>query len=103
MNIKPHLMSITKQSFGKVQDVVIAQFGKGTIEVVFAEKKEFKCLLLKSRAEPAEIGELMQKYKTSDDFKPEIAIVFHNRESFEVFKEMVDRIDEEYEEETLKQ
>lgn len=89
-------MSIKKLTFGNVDNVTVASFGFGTVRVVNSTGKNHKAILLGSNKEPKEIGSIGDKHITSDEFNPEIAIVFHNEESFSVFEEFIQNIREEY-------
>lgn len=80
-------MSIKKEKYGNTEDVTIIEFGNGTLEIVNGENCEYKSLLIKSNNKIKEIGEEISYYDNSDVFKPEIALVFHNKESFNIFKE----------------
>ncbi len=88
-------MSIKKSNFGNVENVTIVEFGKGTLSVVNGTNDGYKSLLIKEK-EFTPIGEKGEFKANSDEFEPQIAIVFHNRESFEVFKEYVNYIDDEF-------
>ena len=85
---------ITKNTnYGNINGVTVVEFGKGTLSVTNGiNPKGHKSLLIK-QSEFSPIGEKGDFHETSDDFKPEIAIVFHNKESFDVFKEYVDKIE----------
>lgn len=88
-------MSIIKGKYGNVEDVIIIEFGKGTLSVCNGTNEKYKSLLIREK-EFAPIGQKGELNKTSDEFKPEVAIVFHNKESFDVFKEYVNNINIEY-------
>lgn len=88
-------MSIKKLKYGNVENVTVVEFGKGTLSIVNASNEDYKSLLIKER-EFAPIGTKGKFKVDSDEFKPQIAIVFHNRESFEIFKEYVNNIYNEF-------
>ena len=90
-------MSILKTDLAKTNNVTIIEFGKGTLAVTNATNKKdgYKSILIKKK-EFSPIGDINSPTKDSDEFKPEIAIVFYNKESFNVFKEYVNNIDLEF-------
>ena len=89
-------MITEKTNYGNINGVTVVEFGKGTLSVTNGiNPKGHKSLLIK-QSEFSPIGEKGDFHETSDDFKPEIVIVFHNIESFEVFKEYVNNIDAEF-------
>lgn len=96
-------MSITVENFGSVPGVVIAEFGKGTIRITAgeAQDKSHKGLYIGDNPEPREIGSPMDPTPTTDEFKPKIALVFHNEEAFSVFEEYVQGIRARYDRERL--
>lgn len=88
-------MSIIKSNYGNVENVLIVEFGKGTLSLTNSSGESHKSILIKEK-EFAPIGEKGKFVETSDDFTPQIVLAFRNRESFEVFKEFVNNIDAEY-------
>jgi len=88
---------ITKQNYGNVENVTIIEFGNGTLSVCNGTN-ENKVLFIKEK-EFTPIGEKGEFIPTSDEFKPDVAIVFKNKESFDVFYEYVERIREQFEKE----
>jgi len=77
--------------YGNVEYVTVIEFGKGTLSIVDAENDEHLSILIKTK-EYSPIGEVTGNETSSDEFKPEIAIVFNNKESFDVFLEFVENI-----------
>jgi len=88
-------MSIKVKNFGNVKNVTVVEFGHGTLAVVNGTNEGYKSLLIKEK-QFNPIGEKGEFKTNSDEFEPQIAIVFHNVESFEVFKEYVNNIDLEF-------
>ena len=78
--------------YGNVKNVTVVEFGKGTLSIVDGANNEgFLSLLIKTK-DFSPIGEVSGSEKNSDEFSPEIAIVFNNKESFDVFYEFVENI-----------
>ncbi len=77
--------------YGNVENVTVVEFGKGKLSITDGTNDGYLSLLIKSK-EFSTIGEVSGDEKTSDEFKPEVAIVFHNKESFDVFSEYVENI-----------
>jgi len=94
-------MSIKKGKYGNIEDVTIVEFGFGTISIVNGKADKHKSLFIKQK-EFSPIGEKGEFKSNSDEFEPQIAIVFHNKESFDVFKEYVDNIERQFTEEQVK-
>lgn len=92
-------MSIKQSNYGNIENVTIVEFGKGTLSIVNGCNDAYKSLLIKEK-EFNPIGEKGDFKTKSDEFEPQIAIVFHNRESFNVFKEYVNNIDNEFSNDT---
>jgi len=88
-------MSIKVQNFGNVENVTVIEFGHGTLSVVNGTNDGYKSLLIREK-EFSPIGEKGEFKADSDEFEPQIAIIFHNQESFEIFKEYVNNIDIEF-------
>ena len=88
-------MSIKKLKYGNVENVTVAEFGKGTISIVNAKNDNYKMLLIKEK-EFSPIGEKGEFKSNSDEFEPQIVIAFKNRESFDVFKEYVNNIEADF-------
>lgn len=87
--------------YGNVEDVTIVEFGYGTLSITnsIANDYSYQSLLIKSQSAPQKIGSIGGiKHENSDDFNPELAIVFHSEESFSVFEEFVKNIRKEYDE-----
>lgn len=78
-------------NYGNVENVIVAEFGKGTLSVVDGCNDGYLSLLIKSK-NFSPIGEVCGTERTSDEFKPELALVFNNKESFDVFYEFVENI-----------
>ena len=89
-------MIYKNKKFAEVENVTIAEFGNGTISVVNGSNENTKSLLLKSK-EFSPIGSASGSENNSNDFKPELVILFKNKESFDVFYEFVNNIKKEYE------
>jgi hypothetical protein len=87
-------------NYGNVANVIGVLFGNGTLEftnsegIGIANENSFptKSILIKSISKDSEVG----KDETSDEFKPEVVLVFQNKAAFDVFYEVVDRIHDEY-------
>ena len=84
-------MILKNINYGNVENVTVAEFGKGTLSITDGANDGYLSLLIKSK-EFSPIGEVSGSEKSSDEFKPELAIVFHNKESFDVFSEYVENI-----------
>lgn len=89
-----------KVKYGNVENVTIAEFGYGTLRITnsIANNDSYKALLIGSQSNPEKIGSIGIKHTNSDDFNPELVIVFHSEESFSVFEEFVKNIRKEYDE-----
>lgn len=82
--------------YGNVENVTVAEFGKGTLAVVDGANEEgYLALLIKSK-DYTPIGEVSGSEKSSDEFKPEMVLAFHNAASFMVFYEFVQNIKEKF-------
>ena len=86
---------ITNAKFGNVDNVTIVEFGNGTLSITNGRGDGHKTIFIKEK-EFSPIGESGPLLGDSDKFKPDIAIVFKNEESFNVFLEYVDKIKNEY-------
>lgn len=93
-------MSIIKSNYGNVENVLIVEFGKGTLSLTNSSGESHKAILIRENAF-SPIGEKGEFLNTSDEFDPQIALAFRNRESFEVFKEFVNNIAAEYDAENV--
>lgn len=82
-------------NYGNVENVTVAEFGKGTLSVVDGINDGYLSLLIKTK-EFSPIGEVSGSEKSSDEFKPELVLAFHNAASFEVFYEYVENIREKF-------
>lgn len=82
-------------NYGNVENVTVAEFGKGTLSVVDGTNDGYLSLLIKTK-EFSPIGEVSGSEKSSDEFKPELVLAFHNAASFEVFYEYVENIREKF-------
>lgn len=78
-------------AYGNIENVTVAEFGKGTLSITDGENDGYLSLLIKSK-DFSPIGEVSGNEQSSDLFKPELAIVFRNKESFDVFAEYVENI-----------
>ena len=74
--------------YGNVEGVTIVEFGNGTLSVVSGSNKDYESVLIK-KCPKKPIGEIGVKVNNSDDYLPDVAIVFKNEESFNVFFEIV--------------
>lgn len=84
-------------NYGNVENVTVAEFGKGTLSITDGANQEgYLSLLIKSK-DFTPIGEVSGNEKTTDEFKPELAIVFHSKKSFDVFLEYVENIKKKFE------
>jgi hypothetical protein len=95
LNFKCQNMVHKKINYGNVENVIVAEFGKGTLSVVDGTNDGYLSLLIKTK-EFSPIGEVSGSEKSSDDFKPELVLAFHNAASFEVFYEYVENIREKF-------
>lgn len=84
-------------SYGKVKKVTIAEFGKGTISIVDGANEDGRLSLLMKTKDYSPIGDISGSEKNSDEFKPQLVITFHNKESFDVFYEYVENIKRKFE------
>lgn len=73
--------------YGNVENVTVAHFGNGTISICNSTNGIFMKSVNKSK-----IGEIAGTEGLLDEFKPEIAIFFTNKESFDVFYEYVQNV-----------
>lgn len=86
----------SKIKYGNVENVVVAEFGKGTLSIANGANKDgYLSLLLKSNKKTP-IGDVTGSESSSNEFKPEIALVFYNKESFDVFYKYVLNIKEDF-------
>ena len=83
------------EQYGAVKEVAIAEFGKGTLSIVSSKGDGYEGILIKNSPKN-EIGATGVKSNNSDEYKPELAIVFHNVEGFNVFLEAVMQVKEEF-------
>ena len=84
-------------NYENIENVTVAEFGLGSISVCSSKGDGYFGLLMKS-CDPNPIGEYGVKCDTSDEFKPDLSIVFRNKESFKVFYEMVQQVKGYFEE-----
>jgi hypothetical protein len=83
-------------NYGNVENVIVAEFGKGTLSITDgANDNGYLSLLIKSK-DFTPIGQVSGNEKNSDEFKPELAIVFYNKASFYVFLEYVENIKQKF-------
>jgi hypothetical protein len=83
-------------NYGNVENVTVAEFGKGTLSITDGANQDgYLSLLIKSK-DFTPVGEVSGSEKSSDEFKPELAIVFHNKASFDVFLEYVENIKQKF-------
>ena len=84
--------------YGFCKDVTVAEFGKGTLAITDGENDiEGSYSLLIKTNKHIPIGEVSGNEKNSDEFKPELVILFTSKESFDVFFEYVKNIKDKYE------
>lgn len=83
-------MIFKNRTFGKIENATIAIFGNGTISIVDGYNKElaYRSIMMKTIPKK-EIGEVVGSEKNSDEFIPELVIIFENKESFDVFYDYV--------------
>jgi hypothetical protein len=82
--------------YGNIKNVTVADFGNGTIAICSSKGDGYQGILMKSH-EKKPIGEVGKKYDNSDEFNPELSIVFRNYDSFNVFYETVLEVKNEFE------
>jgi hypothetical protein len=83
------------ENYAAVENVAIAEFGKGTLSIVSSKGDGYEGILIKNSPKN-EIGAIGVKSNDSNDYRPELAIVFHNVEGFNVFLEAVMQVKEEF-------
>jgi hypothetical protein len=88
--------------YGNAENVTVVEFGNGTLAIVDAEGDSHLSLLIKTK-QFSPVGAISGSEKNSDEFNPEIAIVFNNKEGFNVFSEFVENIKLKYLSENTKQ
>lgn len=83
---------------GSTENVTVAEFGHGSIQVMNAVYDDGKMLILRQE-EPHDIGlpDDSTNGKTLDEIKPDIILDFKNKASFDVFYEFVEKIRLEFE------
>ena len=80
------------QDYGSVENVTIAEFGLGTIGIVGGvNAQNGDVSILMKTDKKADIGSDREVCSNSDEFKPELALVFRNKASFDVFFGIVQR------------
>lgn len=89
---------IRKIKYANIDNVTVVEFGLGTVSIVDAEGEDYQSLLIKTN-DFTPIGEITGSEKNSDEFKPELALVFHSKESFDVFFSYVENIKQRFEDE----
>lgn len=68
--------------FGNTQYVTVCEFGTGTIKMVQSKPKDGTVNLYLKTQEPEPIGLVQEhSYKSIDDMKPEVVLMFKNIES----------------------
>ena len=74
-------------TWSEVENMTIAEFGNGTILIGSSEDAATKNkLLIMKQSEPRPIGEdCNEEYKSTDEFKPDLVVVFKNKAGFDVF------------------
>lgn len=93
-------MVIKDVTIGKVTAITLAVFGRGSVVMTNNSLGNKKMLFIKTSLPAREIGTKDDSdANTLEQLSPDIIISFENRESFNVFKKFVNRIDKEYEEE----
>ncbi len=81
--------------YGNVENVTVAEFGNGTISITNGGNDNHLSLVMKT-IEKNQIGTVIGGEISSDEFKPELAIVFTNKESFQVFYEFVQNVAKDF-------
>lgn len=87
---------IKKMKYGNIENVNVVNFGFGTISINSGIGETHKSILMKTN-DKMPIGNTGIKYESSDDFNPEIVIAFHNKESFDVFFDIVMEVKNSFE------
>lgn len=82
--------------YGNVPNVTVVEFGEGTVSIANGKNQDHVSLVMKT-IEKHEIGEVLGKDTSSDEFEPEVVICFTNKESFDVFYEYVQNIKKYFE------
>lgn len=79
--------------FGNIKNVTVVEFGKGTLSVVDGKSSSVsnRGILIKEQ-EYCPIGEVRGTSNTSDDFQPQVVLLFNNIQSVAVLKEYVDNV-----------
>lgn len=90
---------IKKVKFGNTNNVTLVEFGNGSVSFRGGYEKEGQSkFLLFKEGPPGNIG--IERNKTieagADEFEPEIAFKFKNRESFDVFFDLLTIMKNEY-------
>lgn len=82
--------------YGGLPDVTLVEFGSGTVTVGIGLNTDHVSLLLKTQ-EAREIGQTIKVSEgaTSDDYKPEVVMAFHNVESLDVVLDFLQKIRQE--------
>lgn len=72
-------------SIGEAKNVIVAEFGNGTLNLQPSQGVDYNALLIKSQ-EPHKIGESSSAYlgKKAEEYNPEMALIFRNPESIQV-------------------
>lgn len=86
--------------YGEVKNVDIVEFGNGTIQIGSGGVKGHHQALYMKEDTKHPIGAIHGDSSVSE-MKPELIIVFNNRESFLVFYEHVESIRKEFETENI--
>ena len=86
---------IRKTNFGKLENILVLEFGKGTIQVQPASGEGYECLMFKSDDENPIGTEHQTKGKNSDWFKPEVVMTFTNLESLQVVMNALETVKNE--------
>ena len=81
--------------YGNIENVIVAEFGKGSLSVTSGDNEDHLSLLIKT-VSPGPIGAVGEPTNNSDDFRPELALVFTNKESFDVFYDYVKIIKKDF-------
>jgi hypothetical protein len=73
-------------------DVIDFGFGSVSMQPGYFEDEKSPTLMLKTNTEPREIGEQNSEWigKNSDDYQPEIAMIFKNEESLNALIESLE-------------
>ena len=82
--------------YGELEDMDIIEFGNGTLELGLGSVEGHHKAIYLKEIEKTEIG-INLGIKTVTDMNPDLALVFRNKKSFDVFYEFVQCVKQEFE------